>query len=335
MASLNPWLERLRFVTSGSEATLTCVRIARGATGRPKLLKFDGAFHGSHVEGVANFGWSDAANLPYAESAGTGGASAVSDLLVAPYNDLSQTEALVAEHASELAAIIIDPVQRAVVADAEFVHGLRALTERHGVLLIFDEVVSGFRLAPGGAAGYFGVAPDLAAYGKALGGGYPIAAVAGRAGVMDEVREDRHDGPRFVWAASTTGGGPVMAAAALATLDVLGEPGTYARLHELGARLRSGIVNVFAELGRPVQVVGDGPMAQYHLTDEPIVDVASEAGSDRVARRQIDLELVRSGIFVNPMLTKIYLSLAHDEAAIDSFVEALGAAASQVGADRA
>jgi glutamate-1-semialdehyde 2,1-aminomutase len=129
VAALNPWIERLRFVTSGSEATLTCVRIARGASQRPKLMKFDGAFHGSHVEGVANFGWSDAANLPAAEPVGTGGA-----------------------------------------------------TERHGVTLIFDEVVSGFRLAPGGAAEYFGVSPDLAAYGKAMGGGCTIWASASGAG---------------------------------------------------------------------------------------------------------------------------------------------------------
>lgn len=330
VAALNPWIERLRFVTSGSEATLTCVRIARGATGRPKLLKFDGAFHGSHVEGVANFGWSDAGNLPSAEIAGTGGAGAVGDLLVAPYNDLPASEALIAAHGSELAAVIIDPLQRALVAEADFVRGLRALTARHGALLIFDEVVSGFRIAPGGAAEYFGVTPDLAAYGKALGGGYPIAAVAGSAAVMDEVREDRHDGPRFVWAASTTGGGPVMAAAALATLDVLSEAGTYARLHELGHRLRRGIKSVFAELGEPVQVVGDGPIAQYHLTDRPIVDVGSETTADQAARRLIDLELVRHGVFVNPMLTKIYLSLAHDEAAIDRFVDELGSAASQV-----
>ena len=330
VVEFNPWVERLRFVTSGSEATLACVRIARGATQRPKLLKFDGAFHGSHVEGVANFGWSNASNLPSAERAGTGGASAVGDLLVAPYNDLARAEQLIAERAQELAAVIIDPVQRALVADADFVRGLRAAKQRHGVLLIFDEVVSGFRLARGGAQDYYGVTPDLVAYGKALGGGYPIAAVGGRAEVMDEVGEDRHGGPRFVWVASTTGGGPVMAAAALATLDVLGEDDVYARSHELGERLRRGITSVFTELGQPVQVVGDGPMAQYHLTDQPIVDVASEASADRASRRLIDLEFVRTGVFVNPILTKIYLSLAHDEAPIDRFVDALDAAASQV-----
>jgi glutamate-1-semialdehyde 2,1-aminomutase len=182
VVAVHPWLERLRVVATGSEATLTALRIARGATGRPTVLKFEGAFHGSHVEGVANFFWSDPATLPAAGPTGTGGTrAAVGDLLVAPYNDLATAERLIVERAGDLAAVILDPVQRAILADPAFVRGLRAVTARCGVPLVFDEVVSGFRIALGGAVEHYGVVPDLVAFGKALGGGAPVAVVGGRA----------------------------------------------------------------------------------------------------------------------------------------------------------
>ena len=326
LAEISPCLERMRFVSTGTEATMTCIRIARGATGKSKILKFEGAFHGSHVEGVANFFWSRKGGLPAAEATGTGGASAVMDLLVSPYNDLGAAEQLIADNADDLAAVIIDPVQRSVLATQEFMTGLRQITERHGVLLIFDEVVSGFRLDLGGACAYYGVTPDLLAYGKALGGGFPIAALGGRADVMDEVREDRHETDRYVWAASTTGGGPVTSAAAHAVLDVLGAPGAYEHLFAMGARLRDGIAATFAKRGIAAQVYGQGPLAQFQLTDIAVVDMQSETTGDRKRRREIDLELVRLGIFINPMLTKIYVSLAHDAAAVDAYLEALDAA---------
>lgn len=326
LAAISPGLERMRFVSTGTEATMTCIRIARGVTGRSKILKFEGAFHGSHVEGVANFFWAKAGGLPAAESTGTGGASAVSDLLISPYNNLRAAEQLIEENAADLAAVIIDPVQRSVLAKHEFLTGLRRATARHGVLLIFDEVVSGFRLSLGGACEYYGVTPDLLAYGKALGGGFPIAVLGGRADVMDEVREDRHDTARYVWAASTTGGGPVTTAAAHAVLDILGEPDTFEHLFHMGAQLRAGIAATFAKRGVVAQVYGEGPLAQFQLTDVPVVDMQSEATCDSQCRRAIDLELVRRGIFINPMLTKIYVSLAHDKPAIDTYLHALDAA---------
>ncbi len=326
LAVISPGLERTRFVSTGTEATMTCIRIARGATGRSKILKFEGAFHGSHVEGVANFFWSKQGALPSAETTGTGGASAVSDIMVSPYNDLQTAEQLIEENADDLAAVIIDPVQRSVLATREFMTGLRECTQRHGVLLIFDEVVSGFRLAYGGACEYYGVTPDLIAYGKALGGGFPIAALGGRADVMDEVREDRHHTDQYVWAASTTGGGPATSAAALAVLDILGASGTYEHLFAMGERLRNGIATVFSNRGITAQVYGEGPLVQFQLAEAPIVDMQSEAAGNLHLRRTIDLELIPQGIFINPMLTKIYVSLAHDESAIDAYLEALDSA---------
>ncbi|MEM7292237.1 MAG: aminotransferase class III-fold pyridoxal phosphate-dependent enzyme, partial [Pseudomonadota bacterium] len=323
IAAVSPGLERVRFVSTGTEATMTCIRIARGATGRSKILKFEGAFHGSHVEGVANFFWSKQGGLPHAQDTGTGGASAVSDLLVSPYNDLEAAKQLIETHHNELAAIIIDPVQRSVLADRDFMIGLREVATSNNVLLIFDEVVSGFRLAMGGACEYYGVTPDLIAYGKAMGGGFPIAALGGREDIMDEVREDRHTTDRYVWAASTTGGGPVTATAALAVLDIMSEPDFYPHLYTMGKRLRSGIANTFHKFGIDVQVYGEGPLANFQFVDSPVTDMASESRADATLRRATDLEMVRRGIFINPMLTKIYVSAAHDETAIDTYLEAL------------
>ncbi len=257
---------------------------------------------------------------------GTGGASAVGDLLVSPYNNLEAAQNLIAEHASDLAAVIIDPVQRSILADRTFMQGLRDATTKHGVLLIFDEVVSGFRLALGGAVEYYGVSPDLLAYGKTIGGGNPIAALGGRTDLMDEVREDRHHTNKYVWAASTTGGGPVTTAAAHAVIDILCAPGAYEHMYKMGALLREGITKTFSKHGIAVQVYGQGPLAQFQIADIPIVDMETEATSNYHLRREIDLEMVRQGIFINPMLTKIYVSLAHDETAVQAYVDALDTA---------
>ncbi len=324
--AIAPWLERVRFVTSGSEATGTAIRIARGATGRRKVLKFEGAFHGSHVEGVANFIWGNRARYPQAEPTGTGGASAVDDILVCPYNDTETFLALIDAHGASMAAVVLDPVQRSILADRTFVQAIRAATARHHVPFILDEVVSGFRLGLGGAAAHYGVVPDLVAYGKALGGGFPIAVVGGRTDLMDEVREERHTTDRYVWAASTTGGSPVGAAAAHAVLDILGETHAYDRLYASGARLRSGIERVVASHGRPVVTYGRGPLVQYRLSATPVRDLATEAIADSGQRRRLDLAMVERGIFINPMLTKVYVSLAHDDAQIDQYLDALDAA---------
>ena len=323
LAEITPCLEKMRFVSTGTKATMTCIRIARGVTGKSKVLKFEGAFHGSHIEGVANFFWNNANTLPAAQMTGTGGASVVGDLLISPYNNLEAAEQLIAEYASDLAAVIIDPVQRSILANHEFMQGLRDASAKHGVLLIFDEVVSGFRLGLGGAVEYYGVSPDLLAYGKALGGGMPIAALGRRTDLMDEVREDRHHTNKYVWAASTTGGRTVTTAAAHAVIDILSLPDSYDHLYKMGKLLRNGIAQTFSKQGITAQVYDEGPLAQFKLTDTSVVNMETEATGNNQLRRKIDLELVRQGIFINPMLTKIYVSLAHDEAAVQAYVDAL------------
>lgn len=318
----SPASEALRFCASGTEATLYCQRLARAFTGRAKILKFEGAYHGANEAGVVSLFPTDPPPFPVPDptSADTRH-SAARELLVAPFNDLERTRAIVSEHASELAAIIVEPLQRCTPPVEGFLEGLRALSHEHGVLLIFDEVVTGFRLAYGGAQEYYGVVPDLVAYGKALGGGYPIGAFGGRHEIMDIVREDRMGEAHYVWVASTLGGNPVSTAAARAALSVLSGDGVYTRLHALGRYLREGLQRALAARGATAQVIGDGPLAQVVFTGERVRDYRSTLGADRARARALMLGLFERGVFLNPMGTKLYLSIAHDEAACGEFLD--------------
>jgi glutamate-1-semialdehyde 2,1-aminomutase len=190
---------------------------------------------------------------------------------------------------------------------------VRELATRYGNVLIFDETVTGFRLGLSGAQGRYGVVPDLAAFGKALGGGFPLGAYAGSAELMRHVNEHGVDGSGYVWSASTAGGNPVSCAAALATLDILSEEGTYDRLFAMGHRLRELLACVMAEAGEVVQTLGEGPLAQVAFSREPVTTHRGWMASDRQRGRALMLALVREGVFLNPMGTKLYLSVAHGE----------------------
>ncbi len=329
IAAISPCAERVRFVASGTEATLLCLRVARAATGRARLLKFEGAYHGQHPVGIAGMIPGRPSHLPDADPTGAGAPWVERDVLVAPYNDLVTTARILSEHASEIAAVIVEPLHRCIAPAPGFLEGLRDLTDRHGVVLVFDEVVTGFRLALGGAQEYYGVVPDLVAYGKALGGGFPIGAYAGCVELMDVVNEHRllqPGGASYAWSASTTGGNPVSCAAALAVLDLLSARGVHDRLHEDGRRLRRRIGETLKAARETAQVLGEGPIAQVAFSPRPVVDQQSWLASDRARGRAVMLELLRQGVFLNPLGTKWYLSLAHTGARIDLFCEKLAAA---------
>jgi glutamate-1-semialdehyde 2,1-aminomutase len=321
---LSPACRAVRFCASGTEATMYCQRLARAFTGRRKILRFEGAYHGANEIGVTSLFPSGPADYPRPQATSAGLVDR--EQLVAPFNDLEATAAIVEQHARELAGIIVEPLQRCVPPRPGFLEGLGELTRRHGALLVFDEVVTGFRLAYGGAQQYYGVAPDLVAYGKALGGGYPIGAFGGRREVMDLVREDRLGRTDYVWTASTLGGNPVSCSAALAALGVLREPGTYERLHALGRYLRAGLARVLAEAGLAAVVLGDGPLAQFVLGTGEVYDYRTSQHADKALARRIALELFARGVFLNPMGTKLYLSLAHTEKDCDVFFERFGQA---------
>lgn len=318
---ISPAAERLRFCASGTEATMYCQRLARATTGRPKILKFEGAYHGANEAGVTSLFPQRPAAYPNPELTSAGTPAMSEYLLVAPYNDLDAARRIIVENAQDLAGVIVEPLQRCTAPRPGFLEGLRAACSEHGALLIFDEVVTGFRLAYGGAQEYYGVIPDLVAYGKALGGGYPIGAFGGRAEIMEWVSEHRIGGDDYVWMASTLGGNPVSTAAANAALGVYGQQGTYEHLHGLGRYLRDGLGNVLAGRGIDAQVIGDGPLAQVVFSTEPVYDYRSTKKGDSSKGRALMLGLFDRGVFLNPMGTKLYLSLAHDEAVCDAMLE--------------
>lgn len=318
---LSPACEQIRFCASGSEATLYCQRMARAYTQRPQLLKFEGAYHGANDLGILSLFPRDP--LPYpqpiADSAGVS-PGAMTDVLIAPYNDLETTESILEEYADRVAAVIIEPLQRCTPPQPGFLKGVRDLTRRYGILLIFDEVVTGFRLAYGGAQEYYSVIPDLVAYGKALGGGYPIGAYGGCAEIMDLTREERMGKDTYVWTASSLGGNPISSAAAVAALNIYAADGVYPHLHSLGKYLREGMRRVIRDQNIDGQIIGDGPLAQAVFCAQPAINYRTTKQGDPALGRKVMLGLFSRGVFLNPMGTKLYLSLAHDESICDEFL---------------
>lgn len=319
---LSPACEQVRFCASGTEATMYCQRLARAYTGKPKILKFEGAYHGANEIGVTSLFPHRLVDFPKADPSSAGIPDAiVRDILVAPYNDAETAEKLIRRHASRLAAVIVEPLQRCTPPRENFLQALRKTCSDKNVLLVFDEVVTGFRLAYGGAQEYYGVIPDLVAYGKALGGGYPIGAFGGRREMMSLVREERLGKSAYVWVASTLGGNPISSAAALAALSVFRGEDTYTRLHDLGRYLRLGIEAMLETNGIKAQVIGDGPLAQVVFSKAPVFDYRSTRRGNRKRGRELMLALFQRGIFLNPMGTKLYLSLAHTREVCDQFLE--------------
>lgn len=321
---LSPAAQRVRFCASGTEATMHCLRLARAFRSRAGVLKFEGAYHGSNDEGAVSLFPSGKTPFPNPEPSSAG--IHADHVLVAPYNDASTTAAIIAEHADRLAAVIIEPLHRCLAPKPGFLQAVRDACTKHGVVLIFDEVVTGFRLAYGGAQEKYGVIPDMVAYGKALGGGLPIGAFAGKANIMDLCREDRagfHDD--YVWTASTLGGNPVSTAAASAALAIFRSPGTYEHLNTIGQSFRDALARTLRDTGHVGQVIGDGPLGQIVFTDRPVFDYRSTAAGDKLKSRAMMLKLFENDIFINPMGTKFYLSLTHDQSAVDEFARRLAA----------
>lgn len=330
LCRLSPACERVRFCASGTEATMYCLRLARAFSRRHLVLKFEGAYHGSNDEGLASLFPTGTAAFPTPEASSSG--IACSSTLVAPYNDLAATSAIIAQHAHELAAVIVEPLHRCLPPIDGFLAGLRDVCDQHGVLLVFDEVVTGFRLAYGGAQERYGVVPDLVAYGKALGGGLPIGAFGGRAEIMDWLREDRAGGRDYVWSASTLGGNPVSCAAANAALAIYRQPETYPYLFSLGEYFRDGLARTVRDAGYVGQVIGDGPLGQIVFSAFAIHDYRSTIRGDRTLARALMLGLCRHNVFLNPMGTKLYLSLAHTRDECDELFERIAAVLAELAA---
>lgn len=313
-----PCAEAVRFQTTGSEATFAALRLARAWTGRDRVLKFEGGWHGGHDLGQLSGAPVRLLSFPEPVPDCDGiPAGACRDVLVAPFNDLEATEAIITQHGQELAAVIVEPLQRSLRPEPGFLDGLRQLTHKHGIVLVFDEIVTGFRLAWGGAQERYGVVPDLACFGKVIGGGYPVSAVAGRKDLLQLADPGQKGSGKYCFVSGTLTGNPVACAAGLATLEVLHQPGAYERLETLGQRLAQGLRRAGVEAGVPLQVLGEGPVLQVYFTDrQPLRNHRDLFRADRNRAVRFGQELIRRGIYCTPG-GKLYLSLAHSDEEID------------------
>ncbi len=311
---LVPSVEKVRFVSSGTEATMSALRVARGFTGRRKILKFDGCYHG-HADSLLVSAGSGVATLGIPGSPGVP-VGTVADTLVVPFNDVAAVEAVVAAHGKDLAAIIVEPVcgnMGTVAPGPGYLQALREITQRNGTVLICDEVMTGFRLAPGGAQQLYGLTPDMTCLGKILGGGLPAAAYGGRADIMATVAPE---GP--VYQAGTLSGNPLAMAAGAALLDLLSRPGTYEALEALSARLEAGLRRAAGEAGVTVTINRVGSMITVFFCAGPVTDYATAKASDTKRFGRFFHAMLDRGVYLPPaQFEAAFVSLAHGEAEID------------------
>jgi len=310
-----PSMQMVRAVSSGTEATMSALRLARGFTKRSKIIKADGGYHG-HADCLLVAAGSGAATLGIPGSAGVP-EGAARDTLIVPFNDLAAVERLVA--AGDIAAIIIEPVcgNMGLVEPAPgYLEGLRAITAKHGTVLIFDEVMTGFRVAYGGAQARYNIQPDLTTIGKVIGGGLPAAAFGGRADIM---RELAPLGP--VYQAGTLSGNPLAMAAGLKAMEILARPGTYERLEQLGKRLGDGLLAAATAAKVPACVNRVGSMLTLFFCQGPVTDYATAKASDTARFGKFFQRLRDRGVFLPPsQFEAMFVSLAHTDEDIDQIV---------------
>lgn len=318
-----PSIEKIRMTNSGTEACMSAIRLARGFTKRDKIIKFDGCYHG-HADsllvkagsGALTFGCPDSAGVPEAFTQHT---------IVLPFNDVDAVQAAFAANKNQIAGIIVEPVPGNAglyLPQAGYLEFLRKITREHGALLIFDEVMTGFRLALGGAQERFGIKPDLSTFGKIIGGGLPVGALGGRADIMDLLAPA---GP--VYQAGTLSGNPLAMAAGIAALEALKTKSAYTRLEQLGAQLETGMRDAAQSSGVPVQFNRCGSMFCGYFTNQPVCNVADAMKSDRKRFQKFFHALLDAGIYLAPSQFEAgFISTAHSENDIEKTISAAAAA---------
>jgi glutamate-1-semialdehyde 2,1-aminomutase len=303
-----PHVERLRFTHTGSEAVQMCLRAARAFTGRRLIGKFEGNYHGG-VEGpplVSGTSFEGPEDAPIGVAEGSGQpAGVLEDTVVLPYNNIEATVAIIERHRDDLAAVLLEPVcghwLAGVAAEQPFLEALREVTARHGILLVYDEVLTGFRIALGGTVELTGVVPDLTALAKIIGGGFPLGAYGGRRDIMETVVAPPSDAPRHqaIYQSGTFQSNLVSLRAGLAMLGELAKPGVYERLHALGDKLRAGITAIGADLGIPLQAIGRGPIYGVYFTDTRVRSFRDAVRTDLTTARAFDIGLLANGVFTS------------------------------------
>jgi glutamate-1-semialdehyde 2,1-aminomutase len=313
-----PCGEVVHYTGSGTEATFYSLRIARAFTKRNKVLKFEGAWHGMHDYGLWGTVPAQPSDYPHARPDSVGvPPQAGETVLVTPFNETARAVAMIERHAHELAAVIVEPLQRVLLPEPGFLQAVREVTKKHGIVMIFDEIVTGFRIAWGGAQERYGVVPDLACYGKAISGGFPMAAIVGDAAVMSVLDARSRPKAEVVWATNTLNGNPICAAAGIAALGVLSQPGVYDGLRRIGAKLRAGLVAAGERHGFAIQAPGEDAVFGVRFTDrKPLRTWMDLTSANKDLGLAWALELIKRGLLVNPN-EKFYISIAHTEADVD------------------
>ena len=320
-----PCAEQVRFTTSGTDACFQAMRVARAFTGKEKILKFEGGFHGTSDYAMMSVFASASTEFPQAEPNSGGIPSALNDLmLISQFNDLDMTAAIIDAHKDEIAAVIVEPMQRTLAPNTGFLAGLRKLTADAGVLLIFDEVVTGFRLAYGGAQEFYGVTPDLCSVGKIMGGGYALAAVMGRADVMSVYNRASVSADDYVDQIGTLNGNPIACAAGLATLAQLRQEGVYDRLRDVGGRLRRALAEACEEAGFQVQSVGEDAVFDIYFADHPVHNYRDGLAADAGMLAKLNAGLLEKRI-IKSWPQKFYPSVVHTDDDVDETIAAIQA----------
>lgn len=316
-----PSVEKVRMVNSGTEATMSAIRLARGFTGRTKVVKFDGCYHG-HVDSLLVAAGSGALTQGTPDSAGVP-ASFASETLVVPFNDRAAVEEVFANHGEDIAALILEPIPAnagLILPEDGFHAFLREITEKHGTVLIFDEVMTGFRVAKGGVQELVGITPDLTAMGKVIGGGLPVGAFGGRADIMDYLAPL---GP--VYQAGTLSGNPLAMAAGLAQLREMERIDGYALLETRGQQLEDGLRSILADIGRPLTLHRIGSMFCLFFNEKPVRNLVDSMASDSEAFNRFFHSTLGEGVYFAPSAYETgFISCAHSEADIDRTLEVVG-----------
>lgn len=321
--------EQVRFVSTGSEADMYAMRLARAHTGRQRVMKFEGGYHGMSAEALMSLAPKRLANFPEAVPDSAGIPEAVrAGMVIAPFNDLDAVRALLDEHGSEIACVIVEPLQRLIPPVPGFLEGLREETARRGIVLIFDEVVTGFRLAYGGAQERYGVVPDLCTLGKVIGGGLPLAAIAGRAEIMAHFDRGLVGEAGFCFQIGTLSGNPLAAVAGLKTMEVLRRPDAYERLMANGRRVMGAMARELGRAGIPHRIVGDPTLFDVVFTGTEVRDYRGVLAADAAMGRRFTLHLRERGVLkpegkVYPCLALTEEDLALTEEAVAGAVSAL------------
>ena len=312
IVSAVPCADKVRFSSTGTEATLYAMRAARAYRRKDKILKFEGGFHGMNDYSLMSIWPSRLVDFPNAVPGSAGIPRSVQDeMLIAPFNDLEITRGIIEERHDEIAGVIVEPLQRLIPPRPGFLQGLRDLTNEFGIPLIFDEIVTGFRFSYGGAQEFYGVTPDICTLGKAVAGGFPLTAIAGREDIMAHMDSGGVESEDFMPQIGTLSGNPIAAVAGLKTLEILRRPGTYESMRATGGALKEALQRMLDEAEIPARVTGEDMLFDVYFTSAEITDYRSTLTADSATMGHFNAGVLERGIFKGG--SKFYISAAHDE----------------------